>query len=83
MKDFFLKDSDGKHFDPHTGKREPVYCPCNGWDCLYYHDGICYERDPMEDCEDWARFWSSWEEWENAYQFSLTPPGPRFNKLFT
>lgn len=82
MKDFFLKDSDGKHFDPNTGKREPVYCPCNGWDCLYYHDGICYERDPMKECDDWGMFWESWEEWENS-QFSLTPPGPRFNKLFT
>ena len=30
------KESDGKHFDPNTGKRETVYCPCNGWDCPYY-----------------------------------------------
>ena len=76
------KESDGKHFDPNTGKREPVYCPANGWDCPYYEKGICYIRDPMEDCSDWGLFWDSWKEWENS-QFSLTPPGPRFNKLFT
>ena len=67
------KESDGKHFDPNTGKREPVYCPANGWDCPYYENGICYIRDPMEDCDDWRMFWDSWEEWENS-QFSLTRP---------
>ena len=60
------KESDGKHFDPHTGKREPVYCPVNGWDCPYYEKGICYIRDPMEDCDDWVVQWSSWKEWEDA-----------------
>lgn len=76
------KESDGKHFDPNTGKREPIYCPANGWDCPYYEKGICYIHDPMKDCDDWGTFWESWEEWENS-QFSLTLPGPRFNKLFT
>ena len=60
------KESDGKHFDPNTGKREPIYCPANGWDCPYYEKGICYIRDPMKDCSDWGMFWESWKEWENA-----------------
>ena len=30
------KESDGKHFDPHTGNPEPIFCPANGWDCPYY-----------------------------------------------
>ena len=64
------KESDGKHFDPHTGNPEPIFCPANGWDCPYYENGICYIRNPMEDCDDWAYFWDSWEEWENA-QFSF------------
>lgn len=67
------KETDGKHFNPYTGKREPIYCPTNGWDCPYYEKGICYIRDPMEDCNDWKVFWDSWEEWENS-QFSLTHP---------
>ena len=57
------KESNGLH------NGEPIYCPCNGWDCPYYEKKICYIRDPMEDCDDWAAFWESWEEWENA-QFS-------------
>ena len=68
-----VKESDGKHFDPNTGKYEPIYCPANGWDCPYYENGICYIRNPMEDCDDWGMFWDSWEEWENS-QFSLTRP---------
>ena len=61
-----IKESDGKHFDPNTNKREPIYCPVNGWDCPYYEKGICYIHDPMEDCDDWGAHWESWEEWENA-----------------
>ena len=61
-----IKESDGKHFDPHTGNPEPIFCPANGWDCPYYENGICYIHNPMEDCDDWGLFWESWEEWENA-----------------
>lgn len=61
-----IKESDGKHFDSNTGKREWVFCPCNGTDCPYYAHGICYINDPMEDCDDWGMFWESWEEWEDA-----------------
>ena len=60
------KESDGKHFDPRTGNPEPIFCPANGWDCPFYENGICYIRNPMEDCSDWGLFWDSWEEWENA-----------------
>ena len=60
------KESDGKHFDSNTGKREPIYCSANGWDCPYYENGICYIRNPMEDCDDWGMFWESWEEWESS-----------------
>lgn len=61
-----IKESDGTHFDPHTGRPEPIWCPCNGWDCPYYDQGICYIHNPMEECDDWAAFWDSWEEWENS-----------------
>ena len=61
-----IKESDGKHFDHNTGKHENVYCPVNGLDCPYYEKGICYINDPMDECDDWATFWDSWEEWENA-----------------
>jgi len=61
-----IRESDGKHFDRNTGKREWVYCPCNGTDCPYYGGGVCYINDPMEECDDWGLFWESWEEWENA-----------------
>ena len=54
------KESNGLH------NGEIIYCPANAWDCPYYENGICYIRDPMEDCDDWAYFWESWEEWENA-----------------
>ena len=66
MNKITIKESDGKHFDPKTNRRESVYCPCNSWDCPYYEDGKCYVEDPMEDCDGWGIFWESWEEWENA-----------------
>lgn len=66
MNFIITKESNGMHYDPNLGKQMPIYCPCNGTDCPYYENGICYIRDPMEDCDDWAAFWESWEEWENA-----------------
>lgn len=61
-----IKESDGKHFDPHTGKRENIHCPANGYDCPYYENGICYIADPITDCDDFWEFWESWKEWEDA-----------------
>lgn len=83
-----IKESDGKHFDHNTNKRENVYCPCNGWDCPYYEKGICYIHDPMEECDDWGMFWESWEEWENAQRSLLTlcklyGPGTILYTIFT
>lgn len=47
----------------HNG--EPIYCPVNGFDCPYCGtDGICYINDPMEECDDFASVFDSWEEWE-------------------
>ena len=53
----------------HNG--EKVYCPVNGWDCPYFrketkHYGQCMIDDAMEDCNDFATMWESWEEWEAA-----------------
>jgi hypothetical protein len=53
-----IKESNGKH------KGETIYCPVNGWDCPYYENGICYIKDPMEECDDFAACFDSWEEWE-------------------
>lgn len=46
----------------HNG--EPVYCPVNGWDCPYYGKGLCHIKDPIEDCDDFASHFESWEDWE-------------------
>ena len=66
-----IKESDGTHFDPNTGKHQPLYCPVNAYGCPYCIQGICYIKDPMEDCDDWAFFWDSWEDWEIAQAFSF------------
>lgn len=66
MNNFSLKDSNGKHYVPNTGKYEIIYCPCNGWDCFYYKEGVCYVHNPIEDCNDFRRFWRNWKEWEDT-----------------
>lgn len=48
----------------HNG--EPVYCPVNGWDCPYYNQGLCCIADPVEDCDDFASFFPTREDWEEA-----------------
>lgn len=48
---------------------EPVYCPVNCWnenDCPYAQEGLCCLEQPSEECEDFANFFSSWKEWEDA-----------------
>ena len=55
-----IKESNGQH------NGEPVYCTVNGIDCPYYDKGICYIADPVEDCDDFAAFFETWEEWEEA-----------------
>lgn len=54
----FVKESNGMR----NGK--PIYCTVNGWDCDYYKDGVCYIANPIEDCEDFAFFFDSWEEYD-------------------
>lgn len=34
-----------------------VYCPVNGWDCPYFHNGECGLDDPYKDCDDFANLW--------------------------
>mgnify|MGYP001024685699 FL=1 len=53
-----IRETDGCH------NGEPIFCPVNGWDCPYYDDGKCFIRDPMEDCDDFASMFDSWEDWE-------------------
>ena len=53
-----IRETDGYH------NGEPIFCPVNGWDCPYFDNGICFMRDPIEDCDDFAYMFDSWEEWE-------------------
>ena len=53
-----VHESDGTHKD------ETVFCPVNGWDCPYYEDGVCYIKNPIEDCDDFGSIFESWEYWE-------------------
>lgn len=50
-----------------TYNNEKVFCPVNGWDCPYFHGGLCVMQggDPMEDCDDFQMYFESWEEWES------------------
>lgn len=51
-----------------TYNGEKTYCPVNAYgDCPYCDQmGVCHVDDPMEDCDDWASVWESWEDWLNA-----------------
>lgn len=59
-----MRDAEaGKYNDEYT------YCPVNCWteeDCPYAHDGICHIDDPVADCDDFATFFGSWNEWISA-----------------
>ena len=54
-----------------TYNGEITYCPVNGWDCPYFEKGegsrcgVCHIDDPIEDCEDFACAFGSWEDWES------------------
>lgn len=43
---------------------EFIYCPVNGWDCPYYGDDICHVKDPIKDCDNFAFYFESWDEWD-------------------
>lgn len=58
-----IKESNGKH------NGEIIYCPVNGCGgpepCPYCdRNNICYVKNPMWDCNDFAACFGSWEEWE-------------------
>lgn len=55
-----IKESNG------TRNGSPIYCPVNGWDCPYFKSGICYIADPITECDDFATFFESWEDWDNT-----------------
>ena len=53
-----IRETDGYHND------EPIFCPVEGCNCSYYDSGLCFIRDPMEDCDDFYSIFDNWEEWE-------------------
>lgn len=50
------------------GKRngEPIFCPVNAYDDCPYCDEFnrCHIADPIKDCDEFAYFYDSWEDWE-------------------
>lgn len=46
----------------------PVYCPVNAYgDCPYCDQcNMCHIKDPVEDCEDFAFCYETWDEWVDA-----------------
>ena len=50
-----------------TYNDEPVFCPANGYDCPYCDEfNRCHIEDPIEDCDDFAYFFESWNDWLEA-----------------
>ena len=47
---------------------DPIYCPVNAYgDCPYCDQcNMCHVADSIEDCDDFACFFESWDEWLNA-----------------
>lgn len=48
-----------------TYANQPTYCTVNAiGDCPYCDKaGICHISDPQTECDDWAAFFDSWEDW--------------------
>lgn len=44
---------------------QPTYCTVNAiGDCPYCDKaGICHISDSQTECDDWAAFFDSWEDW--------------------
>jgi hypothetical protein len=55
-----IKETNGKH------KGETIYCPVNAYGACPYcsKNNVCHIYDPMEECDDFAACFDSWEEWE-------------------
>ena len=51
-----------------TRNGEYVYCTVNAYDDCPYCDseGLCHMKDPVADCTDFAAFFETWEDWEQA-----------------
>ena len=48
-----------------TYNGEITYCTVNAYGACPYCDqcNVCHIDDPMKDCEDFAMFFDSWDEW--------------------
>lgn len=59
-----------------TRDGSPVYCPVNAYgDCPYCDQcNMCHIADPVEDCDDFAIFFESWDDWYNADQVDPDAP---------
>ena len=46
-------------------KKKIYYCPVNRWDCsCWQENGQCaIDGDPWEECDDFATFWDSDDEY--------------------
>lgn len=62
-----IKETDGTHYNPITKKDEIIYCPTNEFTCPYYQDGVCYIKDPTEECDDFISYYPTWKDWERDY----------------
>ena len=51
-----------------TRNGQKIFCPVNPYtDCPYCDkEGVCHIADPIEDCDDFACFFESWDEWVAA-----------------
>lgn len=47
---------------------DPIYCPVNAYgECPYCDQcNMCHVADPIEDCDDFACFFESWDDWVKA-----------------
>ena len=51
-------------------KRGHIHCPCNGYDCPYWKDGLCGlwseeegYADPLAECDDFGGFWDKGDDY--------------------
>ena len=65
-------ETDGTRFG------SPVYCTVNAYgDCPYCdQEGKCHIANPVEDCDDFAVFFESWDEWLACDDYEPEEPGP-------
>lgn len=49
-----------------TRDGRPIYCPENNCDCPYFGKGICHITNPVRNCDDFAYWFPTWQEWDDA-----------------